>query len=246
MSGSREVFILLLLFSLTGCQSSPQRFIRMSSEETGINFANTLVQTPELNIFNYLYFYDGGGVAAGDVNGDGLPDLFFTSNQEQNKLYLNKGNFQFQDITEKAIGEHIDDWTTGVTMVDINSDKRLDMYVSNVGNYLGIEGRNRLYVNQGNDDRGIPRFEEQSAGYGLDLTGFSTQAAFFDYDRDGDLDMYMMNHSVHSNNTFDYAEIRKNSHPLAGDKLLRNDNSNYVDVTEDAGIYNSEIGRAHV
>src|SRR5699024_1939814 len=136
----------------------------------------------------------------------------------------------------------VDDWTTGVTMVDINSDGRLDIYVSNVGDYLGIEGQNRLYVNQGNDEGGIPGFKEQSGRYGLDLVGFSTQAAFFDYDRDGDLDMYMMNHSVHSNNTFDHAEIRHRSHPLAGDKLMRNDGGTYVDVTEEAGIYNSALG----
>ncbi|WP_170864389.1 VCBS repeat-containing protein [Fodinibius roseus] len=203
---------------------------------------NELTETPALNIFNYLYFYDGGGVAAGDVNGDGLPDLFLTANQKLNKLYLNKGNFQFRDITGRAIGDKGTDWSTGVAMVDINSDGRLDIYVSNVGDYLNIEGQNRLYVNKGNDGQGIPRFEEQAGRYGLDLVGFSTQAAFFDYDRDGDLDMYMMNHSVHSNNTFDHAEIRHNTHPLAGDKLLRNDNGTFVDVTEEAGIYSSALG----
>ena len=232
----------LALLVLVGCEMGPQRFTEMSPDETGVDFVNQLEASQELNIFNYLYFYDGGGVAAGDLNGDGLPDLFFTSNQQQNKLYLNEGDFKFSDVTDQAIGDHVDDWSTGVTMVDINSDGRLDIYVSNVGSYLKIQGENKLYVNQGNDENGVPRFEEEGKKYGIDLVGFSTQAAFFDYDLDGDLDMYMMNHSVHSNETFDNAEIRQNSHPLAGDKLLRNEGGTFVDVTEEAGIYNSALG----
>lgn len=236
-------FILVLgIFALIGCQSEPERFTRMAPEETGVNFANNLTETPDLNIFNYLYFYDGGGIAAGDLNGDDLPDLFFTSNQEQNKLYLNRGDFKFEDVTNKAIGDHVDDWSTGVAMADVNGDGRLDIYVSNVGSYLKIQGENKLYINQGKNEDGIPQFEEKGEEYGLDLIGFSTQAAFFDYDRDGDLDLYMMNHSVHSNETFDNADIRHDSHPLAGDRLMRNDNGQFVDVTESAGIYNSALG----
>lgn len=229
-------------FALIGCQSGPERFTKMSPEETGVDFVNNLTPTTDLNIFNYLYFYDGGGVAAGDLNGDGLPDLFLTSNQEQNKLYLNQGDFEFKDITNEAIGDHVADWSTGVAIADVNGDGRLDIYVSNVGSYLKIQGENKLYINQGNNENGVPQFEEQAEKFGLDLVGFSTQAAFFDYDLDGDLDLYMMNHSVHSNETFDNAEIRHDSHPLAGDRLMRNDDGKFVDVTEEAGIYNSALG----
>ncbi|HYW96074.1 MAG TPA: FG-GAP-like repeat-containing protein, partial [Bacteroidales bacterium] len=237
-----KIIGLLLALALLGCQSEPQRFTKLSPEQTGVDFVNKLTQTPDLNIFNYLYFFDGGGVAAGDLNGDGLPDLFFTSNQEQNRLYLNKGDFSFEDVTSQSIGGHVDDWTTGVTLIDINSDGRLDIYVSNVGSYLKIQGENKLYVNQGNNEEGVPQFKEEGKKYGLDLVGFSTQAAFFDYDRDGDLDMYMLNHSVHSNGTFNNADIRYESHPLAGDHLMRNDNGKFTDVTEEAGIYNSALG----
>lgn len=237
-----KYFLGLFVCLLISCQSSPERFTKMSPEETGVHFENNLTPTPDLNIFNYLYFYDGGGVAAGDLNNDGLPDLFFTSNQEQNKLYLNKGDFEFEDVTSEAIGDYVADWSTGVAMADVNGDGRLDIYVSNVGSYLKIQGENKLYINQGNNENGVPQFEEQGEEYGLDLVGFSTQAAFFDYDLDGDLDLYMMNHSVHSNETFDNAEIRHDSHPLAGDRLMRNDDGKFVDVTEEAGIYNSALG----
>lgn len=227
------------------CSSGPNSdplFELLTAEETGVDFQNTLTETPQLNIFSYLYFYNGGGVAAGDLNGDDLPDLYFTSNLESNKLYLNQGNFSFQDITEVTGVGGQKGWTTGVTMADVNGDGRLDIYVSQLGDYQNIRGKNQLYINQGNDAQGMPTFENQAADYGLDLVGFSTQAAFFDYDLDGDLDMYMLNHSTHANGTFGRSTLRKEKHPLAGDKLLRNDNSKFTDVTDSSGIYSSALG----
>lgn len=233
---------LLLLSNCNGKKESP-RFELLGSDKTGIRFQNKLVPTGDMNIFNYMYFYNGGGVAVGDLNGDDLPDIYFTSNQEENKLYLNKGDFKFEDITQKAGVAGDPGWTTGVTMADVNGDGRLDIYVSQLGRHLKFRGRNQLYINMGNDPDGIPVFENQASQYGLDLVGYATQAAFFDYDLDGDLDMYMLNHTVHRNGTFGYMkDLRYKNHPTAGDRLLRNDGGFFTDVTEQSGIYSSVIG----
>jgi hypothetical protein len=189
-----------------------------------------------------MYFYNGGGVATGDLNGDGLPDLYFTSNQEPDKLYLNKGNFKFVDITEIAGVEGFNGWTTGVTMADVNNDGKLDLYVGYLGDYLIYKGKNQLFINEGNDENGVPKFTDRAMEFGLDLVGFATQASFFDYDRDGDLDMFMLNHSLHQNGTFGKSTMRNEPHPLAGDRLFRNDNGRFIDVTAGSGIYNSVIG----
>ncbi|MDZ7719234.1 MAG: VCBS repeat-containing protein [Balneolaceae bacterium] len=194
--------------------------------------------TPEFNIQNYLYFYDGGGVAAGDINNDGLTDLFFTGNSVADRLYLNKGNFEFEDITESAGFTHQpNSWSTGVTMADVNSDGLLDIYVSRV-NYLNKSGPNQLYINNGDST-----FTERAAEYGLDFEGYSTQAAFFDYDNDGDLDMFLLNHSFHSENTYgEAAQLRQQKDPKAGDKLYRNDGGSFTDVTDQSGIISSALG----
>jgi hypothetical protein len=239
-----------IVFCFSTCKQSNQNsnikplFEALDSSKTGIMFANKLTPTSEFNIFKYLYFYNGAGVATGDFNGDNLPDIYFTGNQVENKLYLNKGNLKFEDITEKAgVAGITEGWTTGVTIADVNADGKLDIYVSNLGNYEGIFGKNQLYINQGNDGQGIPTFKDEAKKYGLDLIGFSTQAAFFDYDLDGDLDMYMLNHSVHSNGTFEKrVKLRDTKHKLAGDKLLKNDNGKYVDVTTEAGLFSSALG----
>lgn len=230
-----------LLF-LAGCSGDEKKFRRVPASSSGITFRNTLKPSVEFNIFNYMYFYNGGGVATGDVNGDDLPDIYFTANQEPNKLYLNEGDLKFKDITEVAGVEGFKGWTTGVTMVDVNSDGRLDIYVCYLGDYLIYKGKNQLFINEGNNADGIPQFTDRAVEYGLDLVGFSTQAAFFDFDRDGDLDMFMLNHSLHQNGTFGKSTLRSESHPLAGDKLLRNDGGRFVDVTAGSGIYSSVIG----
>jgi len=240
-----RVFVYLFCFqTLIGCADhEKKRFIRIPASESGIAFQNTLRETSEFNIFNYMYFYNGAGVAVGDVNGDDLPDMYFTSNQGSNKLYLNRGDLKFDDITDTAGVQGLDGWATGVTMVDVNSDGRMDIYVSYIGDYLIFKDRNQLFINEGLDDSGIPKFVDRAMEYGLDLVGFSTQACFFDYDNDGDLDMFMLNHSLHQNGTFGKAgTLRNQTHPTSGDKLLRNDNGKYVDVTKEAGIYSSVLG----
>ena len=230
------------VFILSCCGNRGKKFRLIPSSESGIHFKNTLTPSVDFNIFNYMYFYNGGGVAVGDVNGDDLLDIYFTSNQEQNKLYLNKGNFKFEDITLQAGVEGFNGWCTGVTMADVNSDGKLDLYVGYIGDYLIYRGKNQLFINEGNDANGVPRFRDQAIEFGLDLVGFSTQAAFFDYDRDDDLDMFMLNHSLHEQGTFGKASLRNKPHPLAGDKLLRNDEGRFVEVTEGSGIYNGVIG----
>ncbi|MDI1323671.1 MAG: VCBS repeat-containing protein [Algoriphagus sp.] len=236
---SAFLFILVSLFSC-GKKSEPTLFELLPAEKTGISFENKLTSTAELNILEYLYFYNGGGVAAGDINNDGLVDLYFTGNQVPNKLYLNKGNFKFEDITKSAGVDGGGGWSTGVTMADVNGDGLLDIYVSQVGNYKTIQGKNKLYINQGDQ-----KFVDLADEYGVGFVGFSTHAAFFDYDRDGDLDMYLLNHSVKSPEVFAKAENRSQSDP-GGDKLFKNlaveGERGFLDVTQESGIYSSVLG----
>ena len=214
----------------------------MPSSYTGVRFANRVEDTPELNVFNYRNFYNGGGVAAGDLNGDGLPELMFTSNLHGNRLYLNKGHFQFQDITEEAGVGGKGYWATGVTMADVNGDGLLDIYVCYAGNIPGKRRANELYINQGPDKNGVPTFKEMAAEYGIADEGYSTQAAFFDYDRDGKLDLFLLNNSPRSVNSFGLRNIRNVRDKLGGDKLFHNDgDGHFTDVSERAGIFGSEI-----
>ncbi|MBT8285921.1 MAG: CRTAC1 family protein, partial [Flavobacteriaceae bacterium] len=236
-------YTVLLSIVFSGCQKSHnKRFEKLSASRTGIQFSNTLTETPELNILNYLYFYNGAGVAAADFNNDNLVDLYFTSNQEADRLYLNQGNFNFLDITEAAGIDNSGNWTTGVTHADVNNDGLLDIYVCKVGKFRNIRGKNLLFVNQGPNKDGIPTFKEDAASYGLDFSGFSTQAAFLDYDLDGDLDMFLLNHSVHPNMTYGKGAQRLQSDPTSGDLLFRNDNGLFHDISEEAGIYQGRIG----
>jgi len=212
----------ILLFSLDGCQgsgreSSDTLFREVPPSKSGVAFANLLQPDDSFNIIEYLYYYNGGGVAIGDVNNDSLPDLYFTANEGPNALYLNRGNLQFEDVTETAGVAGMDGWATGVTMADVNADGRLDIYVCRVGDYKGIQGHNELFINNGDGT-----FIESAAAYGLDFRGFSTQAAFFDYDLDGDLDCYLLNHSVHAAENYSEADIRNVPNKLAGDRLFEN------------------------
>jgi hypothetical protein len=239
-----RVFLLAFIFLGVACskRADDMKFRMIPSSETGVKFRNDVKPTLDFNIFNYMYFYNGAGVAVGDLNGDGFVDLYFTANQESNKLYINKGQFHFEDVTEKSNAKGLSGWATGVTMADVNSDGLLDIYVSYLGNHLNYQGRNLLLINTGNDTTGVPQFADKTVEFGLDLIGFSTQAAFFDYDLDGDLDMYMLNHSIHKNGTFGKSNLRYETHPLAGDKLMRNDGNHFIEVTKEAGIYSSVIG----
>ena len=218
------------------------QFESISSKQTGINFVNTIKNTQSLNILNYLYFYNGAGVATSDFNNDGLLDLYFTGNQVADKLYLNKGNFEFQDITEAAQITNNKGWTTGVTVVDINNDGLLDLYICKVGDYRGIKGHNLLYINQGTNEEGIPTFKEESEGYGLNILSFATQAVFFDMDKDNDLDMFLLNHSVHPNSNYGRGAKRKQKDTLSGDRLYENQNGRFKDITKSSGIFQGKIG----
>ena len=242
---NRSALIALIGILMFSCNSGEDKkqvlFSLLSPERTNVDFINQLTETEQFNMIQYLYFNNGGGVAAGDINNDGLPDLYFTSNQNPNKLYLNKGNLKFEDITETAGVAGKGDWKTGVTMADVNGDGLLDIYVCQVGNYKVLHGKNQLFINQGD-----LTFKEEAHEYGLDFCGFSTQAAFFDYDLDGDLDMYLLNHSVHTERSYGAADLRSDHDSLAGDRLYRNDKAGgkrvFSDLTQEAGIYNSQIG----
>ena len=241
----RAAIILLIFLLVFSCkpetEKSDQLFTLLSPTSTRVDFKNQLTETAQSNIIEYLYFNNGGGVAAGDINNDGLVDLYFTSNQKPNKLYLNKGGLKFEDITDAAGVAGTGDWKTGVTMADVNGDGLLDIYVCQVGKYKNFHGRNQLFINQGN-----LTFKEEAHDYGLDFQGFSTQAAFFDYDGDGDLDMYLQNHSVHTSRSYGNVSLRLDRDSLSGGRLFRNDEVNgkhvFHDVTMEAGIYSSQIG----
>lgn len=237
----RFLFAYSFIF-FSGCKKNNALFVEHHAESTGIRFENTLTPTAQFNILTYLYYYNGAGVAVADVNNDGLPDLYFTGNQTKDKLYLNKGGFIFEDITQAAGIKNNDGWTTGVTTVDINHDGLLDFYVCKVAGLPVSEGTNLLWVNQGADENGKPTFKEQSAKYGLNIQAYSQQAAFFDYDLDGDLDMYLLNHSLHPNRTYGRGSNREKVDLMAGDRLFKNNNGYYEDVSAEAGIFQGSIG----
>lgn len=223
---------------LASCSKTEnQLFDKLSPDESKVTFVNQLDESKNISILDYLYYYNGGGVALGDINNDGLVDIYFTSNQGKNKLYLNKGENKFEDISTKAGVEGESDWNTGSIMADVNGDGYLDIYVCAVVGINGFEGHNELYIN--NKDN---TFTESAAEYGLDLDNFSTSAAFLDYDNDGDLDMYLLNHAVHSEASYGKAEIRNKRSYETGDKLFQNNNGHFVDVSEKAGIFGGANG----
>lgn len=238
------IYILLgstfLLFSCS--KKETPLFENLSADKTGIRFTNQITSTPELNILNYIYFYNGAGVASADFNNDGLIDLYFTANQTPDALYLNQGDFQFSDITDTANIDNESGWTNGVAIVDINGDGWMDLYLTKVGDHNNLKGTNLLYVNQGINSDGIPKFTEMASVYGLDFSGFSTHASFFDYDRDGDLDLYLLNHSINPNQNYGKGRIREIPNRESGDKLFENQEGHFKDVSEDAGIFQSKFG----
>jgi enediyne biosynthesis protein E4 len=230
-----------------GCSSKKKvehaLFKVLDSKTTGLKFSNDLSYNQQFNLFKYIYFYNGSGLGAGDFNNDGKIDLFFGSNQHENKLFLNKGDLKFTDVTVNAQIPQDGGWTTGISVIDINNDGLLDIYICRVGNYEILHSKNELLINQGMDAAGIPHFKDKASEYGLDFSGFSTQAAFFDYDNDGDLDMYLLNHSVHENGTFRPRKDFMNTfHALSGDRIFRNDGNHFVDVTRETGINSTAIG----
>ncbi|MEO2127638.1 MAG: VCBS repeat-containing protein [Christiangramia sp.] len=226
------------LMAIVSCQKEQESeisetfFSNPSAEETGLDFTNQLTENRDANILDYLYFYNGGGVSIGDINNDGLADIYLTGNQVKNKLFLNKGNFEFEDVTEEAGVAGESSWNTGCTMADVNGDGLLDIYVSAVVGVNGFRGHNELFINNGD-----LTFTEMSAKYGLNEESFSSQAAFFDFDNDGDLDVYILNHAVHTNESFGPSSIREKRVYESGDKLMRNDGGKFTDISEEAGIF---------
>lgn len=225
--------VLCLVALLLSCESNEGTlFSNPSSDDTGIEFVNQIKETEELNILDYLYFYNGGGVALGDLNNDGLPEVFLSGNQVKNKLYLNTGNLKFKDISSDAGIEGLSSWNTGTVMGDVNGDGFLDIYVCAVVGLNGFNGRNELFINNGN-----LTFTESAVEYGLDFESYSSTAAFLDYDLDGDLDMYLLNHAIHTQESFGKADLRNERNYETGDKLLRNEGGKFVDVSSEAGIF---------
>ena len=235
--------LLVFLTSIISCTDSKESYFELlDAEKTGLHFENTLKQTTDFSFFDYMYFYNGGGVAAGDFNNDGLVDLFFTSNMGENKLFLNQGDFKFKDVSKKAgiTGEGY--WSTGASVVDINQDGMLDIYVNVVGDHEILKGSNQLFICK-KIEEGIPVFEDEAIAYDLDFAGFGTQAAFADFDKDGDLDMFQLNHSIHQNGTFGKREdFEGEISNISGDRYFRNDEGTFVNATEESGIHSSVIG----
>ena len=252
------VHMFLVVWTLAACQSCGNRksdsppFSVLDHEQTGLHFQNRMKPTPDFNLFSYMYFYNGAGIGAGDFNRDGLVDLFFAASQERDRLYINRGDLRFEDVSEAAGIPADSAWSTGVSVVDINADGWLDIYVCQVGRYKGLKGRNRLLVNQGADKNGLPRFRDEAKEYGLDFSGFSTQATFFDYDADGDLDVFLLNHSVnHDGNYMPRAQFEGTYDSLAGQRLYAGETyqdesghtrTRFRDVSQSAGIRSTRIG----
>ena len=227
-------FLILLFFILYSCNNDTSKlFTRLDKSATGVDFNNTLFEDGPLNVSNYIYFYNGGGVAVGDINNDGLQDILFTGNMVRNRLFLNKGNLKFEDITRQSGVDQMQGWCTGATMVDINNDGKLDIYICRSADINPERRKNLLFINNGD-----LTFKESAAQYGLADNGYSTQAGFFDYDKDGDLDCFIINHSLqkYTAGVQDNPELRNERNPDFATKLYRNDNNHFSNVSDSAGI----------
>lgn len=252
----RNCIIASLILLLSACRNNPTTtealvtdtahlFTLLPADSTQLNFSNLLAEGLNTNVLLYEYFYNGGGVAVGDINNDGLQDIYFSSNLSDNKLYLNKGGMQFQDITVAANAQsRPGPWKTGVTMADVNGDGKTDIYLCYSGKMPAIKRANQLFINTGNDANGNPTFIEQAKEYNLADTGYSTQAYFFDFDRDGDLDMFLLQHNpdnlplLDESSTAALLAKRDNN---TGVKLYRNDNNHFVDITTTSGFSSSAL-----
>lgn len=229
--------LLVWVPALVFAQSFPSRFEKLSPKKTGVTFKNILREDAQNNILRYEYFYNGGGVAVGDLNNDGLDDIFFTGNMTGNKLYKNLGKLKFEDLTKYSGVEGKTTWTTGVSMADVNGDRLLDIYVCYSGKGSPQSRKNELWINQGNF-----KFVEQAEEFGIADQSNSTHGLFFDFDNDGDLDLFLLNHHIQVVNELELEEVRKVRHPYAGDKLFRNDLGKFTDISQEAGIKGSALG----
>ncbi|MCB9283465.1 MAG: VCBS repeat-containing protein [Lewinellaceae bacterium] len=246
----KKILIILLTVSISffSCHSdqpgADYLFELKKTEDTHLNFVNELPVEVDLNIFNYLYYYNGGGIAVADFNNDSLIDVYFTSNLGKEKMFLNQGGLTFRDVSDQTqIDGGENGWSTGASVADVNGDGLLDIYLCQVGSYRKLDDNNKLFICTGIDANGVPQYKESARAYGVDFKGFCTQAGFFDYDLDGDLDLYLLNHSVHQNGTFGpRARFLDTVDPVSGDKLFRNEGGHFVDVTREAGIQSSVIG----
>lgn len=235
--------ILLLFVLISGCKQDDTLFTLLDAGKTGVDFNNYIDEDEENNVLRYGYFYNGGGVAAADFNNDGLIDLYFTGNMVANKLYLNRGDMEFEDISEKSGTGLNEGWKTGVSVVDINDDGWVDIFVSRAGAQDPRLRTKVLYVNNGKTADGIPTFTEKAAEYGLNDPSYTTQAVFFDYDRDGDTDCFLLNHSIQKYAGFSnlLATYREQRNDAYGNKLLRNDNGRFMNVTDSSGIVSNVL-----
>ena len=217
------------------------KFIALDSEVTGVTFNNELKSKNDLNIIEYLYYYNGGGVALGDINNDGLDDIFFSGNEVNDQLYLNQGEMVFKNISKSSGIVNQNNWSTGASMADVNNDGFIDIYVSTVSDYKNLKGHNRLYINNGD-----LTFTESSKKIGLDFEGFGTHASFFDYDNDGDLDVYLLNHTIHTPRNYGRSDRRVTRDEKSGDRLYENllneGTLEFIEVTDKAGIFSSSLG----
>ena len=229
-----KLFILITAVLISACsEKKANLFSKLSEGQTGIDFRNILNESDEMNVLKYSYFYNGGGVAIGDINNDGLQDILFTGNMVKNRLYLNKGDFKFEDITQTSGIADKQGWCTGATMVDINGDGNLDIYINRSADISPERRKNLFFINNGN-----LTFTEKAAQYGLDDGGYSTQSSFFDFDKDGDLDMFLINHSLQKYTTGvqENTSLRTQQNPDFANKLYRNDNGIFKNISDEAGI----------
>ena len=233
----------LVACTSAGKKDSTSTFQVLESKTTGLDFSNDLTYDNDFNLLRYIYFYNGSGVASGDFNNDGKIDLYFGANQQQNRLYLNEGEMHFKNVTKEAGIPADKGWTTGVSVADVNADGLLDIYVCRVGYYESLRSKNQLLICTGIDKNGVPHYKDEALQYGLEFSGLSTQAAFFDYDLDGDLDMFLLNHSA---NGYTSLRVRKDylkiENPLVGARLFRNEGNRFSDATKESGINNSILG----